>query len=170
MTTGPPRAGRPSRSTAGTDALRAPGLLLGLGLGGFVDGILLHELLNWHHMLSSWYPLTSPRRVRINMVGDGLFHALCWLLVVAGIVLLVRAMPRPEPAVGRRIFGWTVAGWGVFNIVEGIIDHFILRVHHVHPQSHRLAYDVGFLALGAVLTVAGWALARRAPHRPKRAG
>jgi uncharacterized membrane protein len=167
--TGSPTAGTLSRSTAGTDAVRVPGLVLGLGLGGFLDGIVLHQLLNWHHMLSSWYPLTSPHRERINMVGDGLFHLLCWLLVVAGIVLLVRATSRPEPGVGRRIFGWTVAGWGVFNIVEGIIDHFILGVHHVHPQSHQLAYDLGFLVLGAALTVAGWALGRRAPHRPNRA-
>ena len=30
-----------------------PGLLLGIGLGGFVDGILLHQILQWHHMLTS---------------------------------------------------------------------------------------------------------------------
>ena len=33
---------------------------LGLGLGGFFDGIVLHQILQWHHMLSSaGYPITS---------------------------------------------------------------------------------------------------------------
>lgn len=34
-------------------SIRLPGVLLGLGLGGFVDGILLHQILQRHHMLSS---------------------------------------------------------------------------------------------------------------------
>jgi uncharacterized membrane protein len=29
-----------------------PGLLLGAGLGGFFDGILFHQLLQWHNMVS----------------------------------------------------------------------------------------------------------------------
>jgi len=33
--------------------LIAAGIFLGLGLGGFVDGILLHQILQWHHMLSN---------------------------------------------------------------------------------------------------------------------
>jgi uncharacterized membrane protein len=31
-------------------SVTAPGILLGVGLGGFVDGILLHQVLQWHHM------------------------------------------------------------------------------------------------------------------------
>ncbi|MFH9118580.1 DUF2243 domain-containing protein [Streptomyces globisporus] len=34
-----------------TRSLQLPGIILGVGLGGFVDGILLHQLLQWHHML-----------------------------------------------------------------------------------------------------------------------
>jgi uncharacterized membrane protein len=37
------------------------GIFFGLGLGGFFDGIVLHQLLQWHHMLSSWYPVTPSR-------------------------------------------------------------------------------------------------------------
>jgi uncharacterized membrane protein len=25
---------------------------MGLGLGGFLDGIVLHQVLQWHHMLT----------------------------------------------------------------------------------------------------------------------
>jgi uncharacterized membrane protein len=137
------------------------GLVLGMGLGGFVDGIGLHELLNWHHMLSSWYPLTSRHNERINMIGDGLFHAVCWLIVVGGIVLLVRATRDPAPHVGRVLIGGVISGWGAFNLVEGVIDHLVLGVHHVWTGPHRLAYDLGFLIFGAALFLAGWATAQR---------
>jgi uncharacterized membrane protein len=142
------------------DRLRVPGIVLGMGLGGFVDGIVIHQLLGWHHMLSSWYPLTSRHNEHINMIGDGLFHLACWSLVVAGIALLVRATRQSAPDAGRRLTGWVISGWGVFNIVEGIVDHLVLGVHHVRPGPHQLAYDLGFLVFGAVLIVAGTRLAR----------
>ncbi|HSU48308.1 MAG TPA: DUF2243 domain-containing protein [Arthrobacter sp.] len=46
-----------STSAAVKDAAKArpavaPPFLLGMGLGGFVDGILLHQLFQWHHMLT----------------------------------------------------------------------------------------------------------------------
>jgi uncharacterized membrane protein len=31
----------------------SPGVLIGFGVGGFVDGIVLHQILQWHHMLTS---------------------------------------------------------------------------------------------------------------------
>jgi uncharacterized membrane protein len=67
--------------------------VLGLGLGGFVDGIVAHQLLEWHHMLSSRYPPTSEHHLRLNMVGDGVFHAGCLVLVVVGVFLLARLGP-----------------------------------------------------------------------------
>ncbi len=47
-TTGETRA-----ATTAPNSIRLPGIVLGVGLGGFVDGILLHQLLQWHHMLTS---------------------------------------------------------------------------------------------------------------------
>jgi uncharacterized membrane protein len=29
--------------------------------------------------------------------------------------------------------GIMAIGWGIFNIVEGIVDHHILQIHHVRP-------------------------------------
>src|SRR4051812_24192423 len=40
--------------------------LFGLGLGGFFDGIVFHQVLQWHHMVSTWYPPTSLENLRIN--------------------------------------------------------------------------------------------------------
>jgi uncharacterized membrane protein len=52
-----------------------PGLLLGIGLGGFIDGILLHQVLQWHHMLSDegCCPATSVAGLEDNTVADGFF-------------------------------------------------------------------------------------------------
>lgn len=52
------------------------GFLLGLGLGGFFDGIVLHQVLQWHHMLSSaGYPPDTLANLEANTFFDGLFHA-----------------------------------------------------------------------------------------------
>jgi uncharacterized membrane protein len=140
------------------------GVVLGIGVGGFVDGIVAHQLLEWHHMLSSWYPLDGEHNIRVNMVGDALFHLFCLLVVLVGIGLLARA--RHPDGRGRRLVGWMIAGWGVFNLVEGVVDHLLLGVHHVRSGPDQLAYDLGFLALGVVLLVGGAWLGRSRPAQP----
>jgi uncharacterized membrane protein len=133
------------------------GIFLGLGLGGFVDGILLHQILQWHHMLSSVLPLTTNTNTDVNMVWDGLFHALDWLLTVIGVALLWRAGGRADVLWSSQTFGGSLlVGAGLFNVVEGLIDHQILGIHHVKSGPNQLAWDLGFLALGALLVVIGW--------------
>ncbi|MET0235666.1 MAG: DUF2243 domain-containing protein [Kibdelosporangium sp.] len=148
------------------NAFPVAGLLLGLGIGGFIDGIVLHQLLEWHHMLSGWYPLTTAANMKANMVADGLFHALCLIFVLAGTALLVQAAPGSPPRRQRRAFGWMLAGWGWFNLVEGLVDHLVLGVHHVRPGPGRLGYDLAFLALGASFVVAGTILGRLDSRSP----
>jgi|SRR5688500_1265669 len=142
----------------------AAGLLLGLGLGGFFDGIVFHQLLGWHHLVcrtDTCQPHTVAEAQQ-QIFEDGLFHALCWLLSVAGVYVLARG-ERLEP-IGRPLIGWAVAGWGVFNIVEGTIDHLILKIHHVRPGPNQFAWDIGFLAWGLAFLLIGLLIARRAPR------
>jgi len=81
---------------------RAPGLLLGIGLGGFVDGIVLHQILQWHHMLTSaGEPMTTVAGLESNTLVDGLFHAATWVCVVVGSSLMLRAW-----RVGRAAPHW----------------------------------------------------------------
>ena len=160
--------------------LVAAGALLGIGLGGFVDGILLHQILQWHHMLTARLPATDLVNLKVNMVWDGLFHAFTWLTTVVGLALLWRATGRRDVVRSTRAFaGSLVLGWGVFNVVEGMIDHELLQIHHVHPGDDQLSWDVAFLMLGAALIAAGWtAITRddhaagtrslRGPYRPAR--
>ena len=139
-------------------AIISAGLLLGTGLGGFVDGIVLHQILQWHNMLSSVRPPINLVEMKYNMVWDGLFHAFTWLMVALGLWRLWLAGQRADvPWSGRTLVGSLLLGWGLFNLVEGLIDHQLLGIHHVHPGEGQLAWDLGFLALGLLQIGAGWA-------------
>jgi uncharacterized membrane protein len=145
------------KATVGTKVL-GPGLLLGVGLGAFVDGIVLHQLLRWHHLLSS-RPDVS---LSANLIADGVFHAGAWLAVLVGVLWLWRRSWRT--AVNGR---WTalvaamVAGWGSFNVVEGVVDHYLLNLHHVRPGPNQAVYDIAFLVFGGLLAIGGFAWYKR---------
>src|SRR3954447_10720139 len=95
------------------------GLLFGLGLGGFFDGVVLHQLLQWHHMLSSWYPVDSLENLKLNTRWDGIFHSATYIFVVVGLFILWRAAHRRHLAwSGRLLAGTLLFGWGLFNLVE----------------------------------------------------
>jgi uncharacterized membrane protein len=141
-----------------------PGFLLGIGLGGFFDGIVLHQLLQWHHLLSSAHPVIAIADLQVNTFWDGVFHGATYVFTVAGVVLMWRAtqgLRRHLPA--RTLVGAVLMGWGVFNLVEGLVDHQILGLHHVNetvPRENWIYWDLGFLAWGAAMAIGGWALAR----------
>jgi uncharacterized membrane protein len=150
------------RSPVNAGPLIAAATLIGIGMGGFVDGIVLHQILQWHHMLSVPMPPTDLLSVKVNMVWDGLFHAFTWIVTFIGLLLLWRAGQRNDVPRTTRIFAGSLAlGWGLFNVVEGLIDHQLLGIHHVHPGAGQLAWDVGFLLFGAALIVAGWVAIKR---------
>jgi uncharacterized membrane protein len=141
----------------------AGGVVLGLGLGGFVDGIVLHQILQWHNMGSAVLPPTTMDAMAQNMRWDGLFHAATLLLTLIGVVLLWREGQRgTAPRTLRVLGGQLLLGWGAFNLVEGIVDHQVLGLHHVRDLPVYVpAYDWIFLAIGGVAFIAvGWWLAR----------
>lgn len=144
---------------------RAAGLLFGLGLGGFVDGIVLHQILQWHHMVShvDAYPPTTVAGLEVNTLADGFFHLVTWFFVLAASIASLRAWREGRLAPSWRFhFGLVLTGWGLFNLVEGLIDHQILGVHHVRDDlGAPLPWDLGFLVLGALLVAGGWALHKR---------
>ncbi|MEV0974833.1 DUF2243 domain-containing protein [Microtetraspora glauca] len=162
------RAARPADVT-GDIAL--PGVILGVGLGGFVDGIMLHQVLQWHHMLSStdsdnigvrYYPADTVPGLRMNTLWDGFFHVFTWTAVLVGLAMLYSRMSHRRSGVwaSRGLWGWILVGWGLFNLVEGVIDHHILGIHHVRGGPYQTWWDVGFLVLGALLVAGGWLLQR----------
>jgi len=142
----------------------AAGILFGLGLGGFFDGIVLHQLLQWHHMLSSWYPINSVENLKLNTLWDGIFHSATYLFVLAGLVILWRQAHRGHLYWSNRLLvGTVLMGFGAFNVVEGLVDHHLLGIPHVNEQvdiESRVHWDVAFLVWGAAMLVIGWMLKR----------
>lgn len=156
--------GSPAEAAVNRPA-RAPAFLFGMGVGGFVDGIVLHQLLQWHHMLSRTESgnTKTVAGLELNTLADGLFHSAMWVLVVAAAALTVRARQqgRLSPHWGFHS-GLALCGWGVFNIVEGLVNHQLLGIHHVRDDlGGPLAWDLGFLVLSVMLVGAGWVLYRR---------
>jgi uncharacterized membrane protein len=153
--------------TAGEGRLpaRASGLLYGIGFGGFVDGIVLHQILQWHHMISSvdGRDPGTLAGLEANTVADGFFHLGTWAAAVAGMVTAIVAWQQGRIAPSWSFhFGLVLAGWGLFNLVEGLVDHQILGVHHVRDDlGAPLSWDLAFLASGVLLIAGGWLLHRR---------
>lgn len=137
------------------------GILIGIGMGGFVDGILFHQILQLHNMLSNVVLRDSLVHEQINMFWDGLFHAFTWCMTALGILLFWRAAhsARAVPA-AKGFFGSLLLGWGLFNGIEGLIDHQLLQLHHVYQNGNHLLWDMVFLLAGLVFCVAGAGLIR----------
>ncbi len=147
-------------------------IFLGLGIGGFFDGILIHQLLQWHHMgTSAGYPVRGLEdasqllhNLKINTVFDGLFHVAAYIFVLIGLVWLWRVSRRSHIRWSTTFFvGGLLVGFGLFNLAEGIVDHHLLQIHHVNetvPREQWIYWDIGFLIWGAVMVVGGWLLWR----------
>jgi len=173
----PVTAGEPS---AGDDGMRRPGALrvalrnplvwagvvLGMGFGGLADGIVLHSILGWHHLIcagaSEFCQPASVEQLKLENTQDGFFDLGLWLVLLAGTMLLFRAVRRAGPTARARVLcGSMLAGWGMFDFLEGIIDHQILGIHHVLPGTqHQLLFDMLYLAAGILFLAIGVCLVR----------
>jgi uncharacterized membrane protein len=142
------------------------GVVLGLGLGGFIDGIALHQIAQWHNMGSAILPPHTMEAMSQNMVWDGLFHLATLGITIIGVFMLwAAAHHRDIPDTARGLIGEMLVGWGLFNLVEGVIDHHVLNLHHVRDLPvHVPVYDWMFLGFGGL----GLILIGRLMMRPSR--
>lgn len=143
--------------------LRA-GLVLGVGFGGLADGILLHQILGWHHLVcvTAYCRPASIEQLQRENTQDGFFNLVLALVTLAGTAMLFRAA-RPSAPVrnGQALFGAMLAGCGGFNFTEGLVNHQILGIHHVLPgDPHQLLFDLLFLAAGVLFMAIGAWLVR----------
>lgn len=129
------------------DGLGAPGFLLGFSLGGFFDGILLHQILQWHHLLSG---VASPAfaDLRVQVLADGLFHALMYVVAAIGLALLWRRRAfLADAGAGRVLVGLGLMGFGAWHAVDAVFSHWLTGIHRVRMDSAwPLAWDLGWLA------------------------
>ncbi|HEY8401309.1 MAG TPA: DUF2243 domain-containing protein, partial [Cytophagaceae bacterium] len=96
-------------------------LLIGFGMGGFIDGILLHQLLQWHQMISAILPPVDYLSKSVNMFWDGVFHVFTWIFTAIGIGVLWNALTRKDTLRSVPVFwGGLILGWGVFNTMDSV--------------------------------------------------
>jgi uncharacterized membrane protein len=110
------------------------------------------------------YPTQTVSGLQANTFWDGLFHIGTWIAVAVGTFLLFRR--SADRIDGWALLGWIIAGWGIFDVVEGVVDHEILGIHHVRDDlGGPVAWDVGFLVFGLALVVIGAVIVRWAARR-----
>lgn len=143
-----------------TGPVIASASLIGIGMGGFVDGILFHQILQWHQMLSAQLPPDTLINKSINMFWDGIFHGFVWLTTLTGIIMLWRLAKRGDIDASTSLFtGGLLLGWAIFNIIESVFDHYIFVLHNVKENSpHPQWWNHGFMAFSLILLIIGWRL------------
>lgn len=133
------------------------GILLGVSHAGFFDGIVLHQLLQWHHMFSSVDATNTVAGLDLNTLGDGLFQLWNWTIEMTGLFILWQALKQPDANRSGVVFwGALMLGFGLFNVTEGIIDHHLLQIHHVKSGPYQSLYDIGFLMMNTLIAGLGW--------------
>jgi uncharacterized membrane protein len=133
------------------------GALVGVGVAGFVDETVFHQLLHWHH----FYDRSTPD---VGLVSDGLFHAVGWFAVVGGLFLLADLRRRGTLWVLR----WWAAllfGLGAFQLYDGTIQHKLLGLHQIRYHVTIWPYDLAWNLLAAIAIAAGFLLFRRSATR-----
>lgn len=150
------------RSPNGRSPLAWPGFFLGVALGGFFDGILLHQVLQWHHLLSN---VDALQDLRLQVLADGLFHALMYVVGALALWRLWRARAAmAAPDAGRRLWGTAAVGFGAWHVADAVLSHWLTGIHRIRLDSpHPLAWDLAwFVVFGLVPLAIGWRTARSA--------
>jgi uncharacterized membrane protein len=130
------------------------GALIGATVTAAVDEIVFHQLLHWHH----FFDRSTPA---VGLLSDGLLHTAELLGLVAGFVLYAD-LRRGQAAVPAYVLAGLFLGAGGFQLVDGVVDHKLLRVHQVRYGVDILVYDLVWNAAGLVLLAVGVGLAVRA--------
>ncbi len=144
------------------NALRWPALLLGVALGGFFDGILLHQILQWHHLLSA---VDAVRDMRMQLIADGAFHALMYLIAVFALYRLwSRRSAATAAGASAVLCGNALIGFGAWHVADAVLSHWITGIHRIRMDAaNPLLWDLAwFLVFGVLPALLGVWLRRRA--------
>lgn len=134
-------------------ALIAAGVV-GFGFSGLIDVLVLHLVLQWHHLVSGLYPQNTMPGLRTNLLADGLFSIAMVVIVGIGAGLLWRSERRTtSPLPLRPIAGAAVVGLGVFDLYDALVDHIILGLHQ--PLSRGGVYNPHWIAISLVFILGG---------------
>ena len=137
---------------------RAGYVVLGVGVGALVDGFVLHQVLQWHHLWSSKTSMATVEGLEDNTRADGVFHLASLGVLLVGLALVVDRRIEARPLVGLGL-----AGWGAFHLVDQLVFHLALGAHDIREEvENPELYNWSFFGIGLVLIAAGLAVARPA--------
>ena len=142
---------------------------IGFAAGGFFDGILLHQILQWHHLLSGVGDAAFSD-IRVQIIADGLFHGLMYVVGATGVWLLWRSRAAlVEPGADMRQMANALVGFGAWHILDGIFSHWITGIHRVRMDTaNPLFWDLlWFFVFGVLPLLAGFVM-RNKPGRGSR--
>jgi uncharacterized membrane protein len=133
-------ANQPVARLAGRSILA--GVLMGIGVAGFIDETVFHQILHWHH----FYDKGSATA---GLVSDGFFHAGSWICIVVGIFLFAD-LQRRGATVPKRVWAGALLGWGGFQVYDGLFQHKVLRLHQIRYHVDILPYDLVWNIAGGI--------------------
>ena len=139
-------------------------LLFGVGVGGLADGILLHQVLQWHSIASSRVPRDDLQSLQTNQMLDGFFHLATTLVLLVGFGLLWQGWEQRARSTGNlpALLGLGAVGWGVFHVFDHLVFHELLDLHDIRQDTEHVAlYNWGFFTLGIALIGLGWLIVRK---------
>lgn len=148
--------------------------LVGFAVGGFFDGILLHQILQWHHLFSAVVPDDTLMDLRFQILADGLFHLLHYVVGLAGLAFLwfSRTSLKHQGA-DRHLAGWALVSFGTWHVVDAVLFHWVLQIHRIRMDvSSPLLWDLGWLVPFGILPLACgiWLLRNQGKGRPPQSG
>ncbi|MDQ3778434.1 MAG: DUF2243 domain-containing protein [Actinomycetota bacterium] len=139
-------------------------VVIGIAVGALADGVVLHQVLQWHHLWSAKTPDTTVDGLEENVLADGIFHLAFLVVLLVGVLTLVRRRVELRPLVGLGL-----TGWGVFHVIDQFVFHLALEAHHIRMVDNYQVYDWTFFALGLALIAVGLVVAG-SPNRTRAPG
>lgn len=130
------------------------GILFGLGLVGFLDETVFHQLLHWHHFY-------DKSTTDIGLVSDGLFHAFSWFATI-GSSFMMAALHRQKAWRASLWWSGVLLGGGAFQLYDGIIQHKLMRLHQIRYVDNVYIYDWIWNIIASAMIIAGILLFKRA--------
>ncbi|SDR44577.1 DUF2243 domain-containing protein [Natronobacterium texcoconense] len=137
------------------------GATVGFGLGAVLDVVIFHLVFQTHHLLSGIYDPYSIDGLRTNVMFDGLFTGAMLAVMLVGLGLLWRLVNGADELFSTRfLLGAVVVGMGTFNVIDGVVSHYVLDLHNVAHSTE--AWNPHWLVVSGLLLVVGWLLLRSA--------
>ncbi|WP_459191726.1 DUF2243 domain-containing protein [Halosimplex sp. J119] len=158
------------RSVLPRRALLAAGVF-GFGFSGLIDVLVLHHVLQLHHLLSGVYPMDTVAGLRTNVFADGVFSIAMVIVAGVGAGLLWQSERRtPRPLAVRPLAGAALVGLGAFDVFDAVVDHALLGLHQPvgqggEPLSLGGPYNLHWIAVSLLFVAAGYYVYASSPAR-----